>query len=738
MHTPLGSLYRFGPFQVNCDSGELWKNGNRVKLQEQPFRLLVILLENAGEVVTRDDLRHRIWRDDTFVDFDSSLRVAVGKLREALGDDAENPRYVETIPKRGYRFLAPETYPEVVTRDIGELGASPSSAETAAPDEGRIGAPLVHRSNWSRRWMFASALLLIVIAGIAIAFRTFRQQRPQEQAALTVIPFTAFPGVATSPAFSPDGSRIAFAWNGDPGPGAKGFDLYVKALGSETLLRLTQHPSESISPTWSADGTQIAFQRMAGADSGIYLVPALGGPERKLRPTRMPTTNYNWFSWHNFALISWSPDGKWIAFVDGAPGEEPSHARIYLLSTETLETKQIPISPKCVGEGLPAFSHNGEYLAYWCFLISENGAAVLYSLPIRGGQPKTISPSRAFPRGLTWSADDKKLIYSLNSLGSGLSNELGEVTVANGSTKQLAFAGGAELPTVSPKGDKLAYSSLSTRLSIWRRDLLHLESPAVELIPSSRAQWDAQYSPDGKRIAFVSLRSGIQGVWIGSDDGSDLVQISNSNYVSGSPQWSPDGNRIAFDSRPRDRWEIYVADVAEGKPRKLVTNISDVVRPHWSRDEKWLYFTAREPGRMGVYRCPASGGDAVLLAKDIDAINPREALDGKTVYFASIHEKSTLRKVSLLALPGTATEVDGLPRVSHAGLWALSAGGIYFVPPEGPRSLRYLDFATRQIRPIFEMDKDFAGSLSVSPDGRWILYSLVDLNSDIMMVDHFH
>jgi Tol biopolymer transport system component len=512
----------------------------------------------------------------------------------------------------------------------------------------------------------------------------------------------------------------------------------VKALGSETLLRLTQHPSESISPAWSPDGTQIAFQRLAGADSGIYVVPALGGPERKLRPTRMPTTNFNWFSWHNFTLISWSPDGKWIAFTDGAPGEELTlHARIYLLSTETLETKQVPISPKCVGEGLPAFSHNGEYLAYWCFL-SENGEAVLYSLPIRGGQPKTISSFRAFPRGLTWSADDKKLIYSLNSLGSGLSNELGEVTVANGSTKQLAFAGGAELPTVSPKGGKLAYSSLSISLNIWRRDLLHVESPAVELMPSSRAQWDAQYSPDGKRIAFSSLRSGIQGVWISSDDGSDLVQISNSNYESGSPQWSPDGTKIAFDSRPRDHWEISVADVAERKPRKLVTSISDAIRPHWSRDGKWLYFRAEEPGRMGVYRCPASGGDAVLLAKDFDAINPREALDGKAAYFASNHDKSTLRKVSLLALPGTASEVDGLPRVSHAGLWALSPGGIYFVPAEAPRSLRYFDFATRQIRPMFEVDKDLGSGLSVSPDGRWILYSLVDVNSDIMLVDHFH
>ena len=132
------------------------------------------------------------------------------------------------------------------------------------------------------------------------------------------------------------------------------------------------------------------------------------------------------------------------------------------------------------------------------------------------------------------------------------------------------------MPTVSDRGDKLAYSSSSNSSSIWRRDLLHPESPAVELIPSSRSEYDAQYSPDGKRIAFASERSGVQGVWIANEDGSNLVQISNSAHVSGSPQWSPDGNKIAFDSRPRDSWEIYVADVAERIPEKLVTNISDI------------------------------------------------------------------------------------------------------------------------------------------------------------------
>jgi DNA-binding winged helix-turn-helix (wHTH) protein len=416
-------LLRFGNFEVDLRSGELRKAGVKQKFGGQPFQVLSILLERPGEVVTREELQKRLW-PDTFVDVDHNLNTAINKIREVLGDSAESPRFLETLPRRGYRF-------------IGELEPPAQPVVAVDPDRGW----------YLRRVWLKIAVGVFVISVVAVAYRWYQQQRPQEQAALYALPFTALPGQATSPAFSPDGSRIAFAWNGHPKGGAKGFDLYVKAMGSETLLRLTQHPSESINPTWSSDGTQIAFHRVDGADTGIYLVPALGGPERKLRSTRVPGTN---FTLLNFSLISWSPDGKWIAFADEAPEDE--HERIYLLSTETLEARQIPINPMCLGEGLPAFSHNGEYLAYWC--LRGGYDAVLYSLPIRGGQPKTISSFRAFPNGLTWSADDEKLIYSLSVLGSRLSEELGEVTVKNGSTKQLAFAGIATQPTVSFRGDK--------------------------------------------------------------------------------------------------------------------------------------------------------------------------------------------------------------------------------------------------------------------------------------------
>src|SRR5450755_37382 len=173
----------------------------------------------------------------------------------------------------------------------------------------------------------------------------------------------------------------------------------IPHMGSPASIS-TSRPSEWISPAWSPDGAQIAFHRLDGADTGIYVVPALGGPERKLRSTRIPE--------YNLAPISWSPDGKWIAFADRLQSGED--ARIYLLATETLETRQIPITPMCVSEAIPAFSHNGEYLAYWCFRSDDEGA--LYSLPLPDGKPKMIAPFLIDPTGLTWSADDQKLVYS--------------------------------------------------------------------------------------------------------------------------------------------------------------------------------------------------------------------------------------------------------------------------------------------------------------------------------------
>src|SRR5258707_562858 len=186
------------------------------------------------------------------------------------------------------------------------------------------------------RWLQGIALagLFVITATLWYANRSTRSGA----AALSIVPFTAFPGQEVAPTFSPDGTKIAFGWSGDPASGSKGFDLYVKTIGRETVLRLTTHPSEFIGPAWSPDGAQIAFHRFAGPDTGLYVVPALGGAERKLRSTRIVSGLST--------PISWSPDSKWIAFVDqeAASGEE----RINLLALETLKTIQIPHEPSCL------------------------------------------------------------------------------------------------------------------------------------------------------------------------------------------------------------------------------------------------------------------------------------------------------------------------------------------------------------------------------------------------------
>jgi hypothetical protein len=148
---------------------------------------------------------------------------------------------------------------------------------------------------------------------------------------------------------------------------------------------------------------------------------------------------------------------------------------------------------------------------------------------------------------------------------------------------------------------------------------------------------------------------------------------------------------------------------------------------------------SNEVGRTGIYRCPASGGDAVALSKDPHGAVAQESFNGEAVYFTISTAYPVIKKVSLPVLPGTAFEVEGLPRLRSGWGWTLSPGGIYFLPGVAPRSVRYFDFATRKVRTLFEIDKDFGSGLSVSPEGRWILYAQVnEVNSDIMLVDQFH
>jgi Tol biopolymer transport system component/DNA-binding winged helix-turn-helix (wHTH) protein len=701
-------LVRFASFEVDLREGELRKNGLKLKLTGQPFQILAILLERPGEAVSREELQKRLW-PDSFVDADGGLNTAINKVREALGDSAENPRFISTLPRRGYRFIAP----------VQRSGEAAGAASNAVPAPSR---PL----GSFRRFRLAS-IAVLVVAALAVAFIYFWPPRHAPAEALMPAPFTAFAGAEVNPAFSPDGSQIAFAWNGDPASGSKGFDLYVKRIGSENLLRLTNHPSEVMSPAWSPDGAQIAFHRILGKETGLYAVPAQGGPERKLRETRMTP---------RAPQISWSPDGQWIAFADSlVPG---GHWRLYLLWLDTLRTTQIPHSPECMDELYPAFSHDGKRLAYLC--VSEQGGFSVYALAPPSGAPELIRHLDGWPFGLAWTRADQGLVIAPGHAGND-DDHLYVMAVADGSLQKLPFPGSLTQPAVSAAGDKLAYEASRAEegdISIWRKDLLHPDAAAVNLISSTRWDLAPQFSPDGKHIAFASSRRGNLEIWMSNADGTNPIQISHfGNPTTGSPFWSPDSKKIVFDSGRFGAANLYITDIAERVPRKLITNVRYASVPSWSRDGKWIYFVGDGNENGGIiYRCPANGGDAVALSAE-RGYGPRESFDGKYLYFASNGEGNTVLK--LISLEGRTESVpDGVPPLRFLTDWTIVPGGVYYIPADGPPSIQYFDFRSKRGRQVLESDRPFSMGISVSRDARWLLYARVDqFDRDIMLVEHF-
>jgi Tol biopolymer transport system component/DNA-binding winged helix-turn-helix (wHTH) protein len=603
---------RFGPFDADLQTQELRKHGVRLRLPGQSFQVLKMLLERPGGLVTPEDFRNALWPSDTFVDFDHGLSAAVNRLREALGDSADSPRLIETLPRRGYRFIGQvDAPPPVPTSD-----AVP--AANTAP-QGRTKATIPSK-------LLAVSLITLVclLASVLVYFR------PRDGAAieaLAAVPFTALPGLEVAPSLAPDGSQIVFAWSpssSDAASDGLGFDLYAKSMGSEKLRRLTNHPSQWISSAWSPDGKQIAFHRVAKEGSGLFVIPSEGGSERKLRGSNI--------SLPGASRISWSPDGKSLAFADSpATG---GHRRLYLLRPGTDESMQIEHNEECQEETVPAFSPDGKHLAYLCFLSSgEYAVAVATS---SGNTPRLIKKYRGWAWGLAWTVDSERLILCQFQMGDAR-NSLFELTLAGTAVRPVWFGKdeNPEWPVISAKGNRIAYDNLSGGDPIiLRRDLQNPQAPAVKLITSSRAQLQPVYSPDGKHIAFGSNRGGAFEIWMTDSDGNNPVQLTNLKG-SGTPNWSPDGQKVVFDSRFDGHAGVYIVDISERVPRKLVTNLADVSVPSWSHDGKWIYFIGGGSGHAErIYRAPANGGDATPLST-LRGYGPMESFDGEHVYFTT-------------------------------------------------------------------------------------------------------
>ena len=706
----------FDQFRVDLTSGELRAAGGTVsRIQQQPLQVLRLLLEAEGRVVTREQLRVALWPDDTFVDFEHGVNTAVKKLRQALGDSVENPTFVETVPKVGYRFLLPvEWVPDL------EHTLPPVFSEQAPVPPSRPAKRLLTTRN-----LTVMALGTIAVLASVFIYRSqlFRSKAPDPSISLAVTSV----GEKYSPSLSPDGKQLAFSWNGGTGPY---FSIYVKLIGTEEPLRLSKQESVDYNPVWSPDGRYIAFCRIQKGETGIYIVPALGGAERKVRDTHWEEREFYEVFWY-FGRLSWSPDGKLLAFSDREASNKPTS--IYLLSLDSLAVQRITKTQGLPGDYNPAFSPDGQTLAV---NRGSQGVTSIYTVAVVGGEQHHVITGSQFGWGLAWTPDGRDIVFG-RAAWLARSGWLWKISRQGGEPQRLQF--GQEGTEPSIRGNRLVYARQITNLNIWKRklDSLHASDPE-RFLSSTTIESGPQFSPDGSKVVFESTRSGAYEIWMCRSDGSNLIQLTHLNTVTGAPRWSPDGQQIVFDSRAPGNADIFVMDSRGGSLRKLTGEASTDVVPSWSRDGRWIYFASDRTGDWQVWKMPSAGGSAVQVTRQ-GGFGGFESSDGKYFYYAKGATAPGIWRIPTAG--GDETEVIASLEPGYWGYWGLVENGIYYLDTTAKPGIAFFNFATHRTTRMFDLENRparEATGLAVSHDGRTILYTQLDaLSRDIVLVENF-
>jgi Tol biopolymer transport system component len=536
-----------------------------------------------------------------------------------------------------------------------------------------------------------------------------------------VIPAVTNVGEKYTPSLSPDGQHLAFVWNGGAGPY---FNLYVKVVGTEESLRLTNQPALDFNPVWSPDGRYIAFCRILKGATGIYIIPALGGAEYRVRDTLWDDQEFD--EVFRFGRLSWSPDGKLLAYSDLATPREP--ASIFLLSLDSREVRRLTSAGRSRGDFSPEFSPDGQTLA---FGRDSQGVQSIYAISVSGGEEHRLTSDTAQKWGLAWTPDSREIVFS--SVG-----WLWKVSRRGSNPEKLQFGEDGFQPSI--RGNRLVYVHLKFNNNIWRRGLNAFAATSPnKFISSTRMESGPQFSPDGSKVAFESTRSGGYEVWLCRSDGSGLVQLTHFNpAVTGTPRWSPDGQQIVFDSRPAGNSDIFVIAVQGGPPRKLTSDSSNEGVPSWSQDGRWIYFASDRSGNWEVWKMHSTGGSAVQVTHH-GGFAGFESPDGRFFYYAK-----GLTIPGLWRIPTNGGDEVELIRSLEAGLWgywAVVENGIYYLDSTTKPGIAFFDISTHHTTRVFDLENRparQAPGLAISPDKRTILYTQWDASdSDIVLVENF-
>lgn len=697
----------FGSFEADLASGELRKGGVRLKLPEQSFKILEALLEQPGEIVSREELQQHVWTPDTHVGFDRNLNTIVHTLRSVLGDPARNPRFIETVHGRGYRLLAP-------------VRVAPRASVTE-PEQARR----------KTRLLGVAAIMLAVSLGV---WRVVEATSGGSQTAELRLPapVTSYMGVEAGPAYSPDGSTIAFHWTGSAG-GA--FDIYLKRVGDESARRLTTDPADDINPAWSPDGRMLAFlRRQRGYQASVMLVSRDGGPERRLTTIRANESN-----------LSWSADGRWIAYSNAYPDYLRYHpADAGVMAVEVSSGRKITVTepgPLTLGDFLPVLSPRGGQMAFVRGVSASSGDIHLLDLDQDmqpAGPPKRLTFDRASISSLAWSRDGASLFFVSTRSNQSSTSTLWRVNLGTDAPSKPISLGPSRAHgvTASPVADEIIFAYPIVSENLWCLDLPdgpHGDVQARRITHSTSVNRQPALSADGRSLVFESGRSGLREIWLSDADGSRPRQVSFFNGPNaGTPQWSPDGQRIAVDARLDGSGDIFVIDVANGVHRRLTQHPGDDIVPSWSRDGEWVYFASNRTGRYEVWKAPAEGGEAVQITRR-GGFHARESIDGGVLFYAK-----SITETSLWQVPVNGGEEEKV--LDSLGEWSnftpVERGVFYFAPPvERRTTLFFYEFATRQSRRVYEVDAALNAGVTANREGTVVIFSQPEPpQSDLMVL----
>jgi Tol biopolymer transport system component/serine/threonine protein kinase len=545
---------------------------------------------------------------------------------------------------------------------------------------------------------------------------------------MRTVPLTSLPGWVQYPAFSPDAEKIAFIWNGEnPIRG----DLYVQLVGGERPLRLT-HTDHGVvcCANWSPDGQKIAFGRCDDNGGGVFVVPALGGTERKLTDVICP--------FGDSGYPKWTADGKSLVLADRCVPDGPRG--IVLFSLETGEKRCLTAPPLYSEQGdfAPALSPDGKSVAFLRSLTG--GVPEIYTIALSGGKLRQLTAEGTTIWDPMWSSDGQHIIF--NSARSGLSR-VWRIPAAGGAIEPETVYPGTG--TLSRDGRRLAYVDspgfYQGSVVISRVALSSAGGQVVSqnrIIASDRENNAPQLSANGQQIIFQSGRTGRYEIWRSDADGSNPLQMTFFDTgFSGTPRWSPDGRWIAFDHHETHS-QIYLID-SEGRNMHAITsgNYENVV-PGWSRDGKAVYFASNRTGSWQVWRRELATGREAQVTHH-GAFAAFESYDAKTLYY------SRFEGGGIWSMPVGGGEEQRVTEALHRGFWghfAVTVAGIYLLDSDAaPKpTIMFYSFQTRLLTPVLQLEEDpvpWMANLAASRDGRTVFFAQGNWHNSLTMAENF-